>query len=269
LDEQDNSEPTRRQIMSKKNLATALRSQAENSIQEGETKNKVTEILLRAKKIYEDSIELSDIYLTETNSLKPNMLSHLAGVHELLGNLDIAEKLCRDAVDGFDNWRQDHPNRLVCLCSLAQILAKQEKYDEAEKWFGDSLSGLSNKLGGRHMWTLNGEFSYGCLLLLRSIRDTEENSGLSTEGIRKIEDCREGMIETLGLKHPKTKRCEEILELIKAGPLDRQIILSFFSRSNTRKLTIKIEDDQQDERTQSCCSSCCCWPKEREYINHV
>jgi len=268
LDEQDNAEPTRRQIMSKKNLATALRSQAENCIQEGETENKVTEILLRAKKIYEDSIDLSDTYLTESRSLKPNMLSHLAGVHELLGNLDIAEKLCRDAVDGFENHKQDHPNRLVCLCSLAQILAKQEKYDEAEKWFGDALSGLRNKLGERHMWTLNGEFSHGCHLLLRAIRDTEENSELSTEGIKKIKGCKEGMIETLGLNHPKTKRCEEILELIKAGPLDRQIILSFFSRSNIRKPTIKIEDDQQDKRTQSCCS-CCCWRSERGYINYV
>jgi len=69
LDESDNSEPTRRTIMSKKNLATALRSWAETSIQEGQTEG-VNAVLMRAKVIYEDCIELNDKYLTEKKKLK-------------------------------------------------------------------------------------------------------------------------------------------------------------------------------------------------------
>jgi len=272
LDEEDDSEPTRRQIMSRKNLATALRSQAENFIQEGQTNN-VTEILLRAEEIYVQCIELCDEYLTESNSLKPNLLSHLAGVYELLDYLELAEERCREAVDGFKYWKPDHKNRLVCLCSLAQILAKKEKYDEAEKWYDEGLRGLRNTLGERHMWTLNGEFSYGCFLLLLAVRDTEKKSEVldsDNSGIRKIKACRDGMIETLGLNHPKTKRCEEVLEFIKARTVNRQIILEFFSRSSSRKLTaITIEDGQQEKRTECCCFVYCCWWRRRKYIHNV
>jgi len=195
------------------------------------------------------------------------MLSHLAGVHELLGNLEIAEKLCRDAVDGFKDHSQNHPNRLVCLCSMAQILAKQEKFDDAKSCYEDGLRGLRLKLGERHMWTLNGEFSYGCCLLLVAIRDKDVNADLLAQGTSKIKVCQDGMIETLGGNHPKTKRCAEILELIKSGSIDKESILEFFSRASSRRILIK--EQERSRSCLSCCSCCSSRPQKTKEINFV
>lgn len=225
LEELKKEKPSRKMLMSKKNLATALRSLAKVRLQEGQKQDDVKDLLLEAKSIYEECIKLDDKYLHKNESLKPNLQGHSAELLEIMGDLENAEKLGRAAVEGYKSWADNQPNKVASYCTLAQILARREKFEEAEEFYAKGISGLKSALGVRHLWTLQAEFSFSCALLIRGLRDGKQNRESSAEGMEMMNVCRTGMIETLGKTHPYTRKCSELLEAIKKGSIDKELLL--------------------------------------------
>jgi len=225
LDEIQNEKPSRSTVMSKKNLATALRILAKVRLQEGQKQDDVKDLLLEAQSIYEECIKLDEKYLHESESLMPNLQGHYGELLEIMGDLENAEKFCRAAVEGYKSWDDNQPNKVVNYCGLAQILARREKFEEAEEFFEKGITGLKSALGVRHMWTLQAEFGYACVLLIRGELDGKENSTYSTKGIKMMRGCRTGMTETLGANHPFTQKCSQLLEAIKKGSVNKEILL--------------------------------------------
>jgi len=229
LHEMKKEKPNRQMIISKKNLATALRSLAKVRLQEGQKLEDVGDLLIEAENIYEECIVLDGKYLKKSQSLKANLQAHTAELYEIMGNLEKAENLCRAAVAGFKDYDENHPNRVVAYCTLAQILAKRGNFDEAEQLFGKGIVGLRAALGARHLWTLEAEFGYSCVLLIRGVKDEKEKSEAMTKGIQMMRACHTGMTETLGVNHPETRGCRDLLNLVKTGSINEELLFEHFA----------------------------------------
>lgn len=228
LNEIKKQKPSRDAIISKKNLATALRSLAKVRLREGQKLEDVNDLLMEAENTYEECIALDEKYLNKSQSLKANLLAHSAELYEIMGNLEKAEKLCRAAVLGFKNYNEKHPNRVVAYCNLAQILAKRGNFDEAEQLYEKGIRGLRDALGSRHLWTLESQFGYSCVLLIRGVQDEKEQSEVMIKGIQMMRACHTGMTETLGVNHPETRECQDLLKLVEAGSINKDILFEHF-----------------------------------------
>jgi len=81
-------------------------------------------------------------------------LSNLAGLYEVLGKYQDAEKLYERALHIYEKVSgPEHPDMARVLNNLAYLLRQQGQYQDAEKLYGRALH-IYEKLQGRNILTL-------------------------------------------------------------------------------------------------------------------
>jgi tetratricopeptide (TPR) repeat protein len=171
------------------------------------------------------------------------VLGNFSMLHLRLGNLDIAEKYCRDTIDGFIAKKANDRLTLGGMSNLAGILSAKKQYTEAEGLYNAVLKVQTQSLGEFHADTLA---TSACLARnIASQGQLEKSLDLLRSSLTKHQ-------KTLGLTHPDSLSLAEdiyfvLYELGKHDEAEEVLRLSYQQRKDDvgedAKITLEAASD--------------------------
>jgi tetratricopeptide (TPR) repeat protein len=115
-------------------------------------------------------------HLGESNVRTIDASNSLALIREYRGQLDDAEKILRECVDGAARvLAPDHPDMLILRMNLGQVWQRQQRFDEAEKLDREIVALSEKRSGGKDPNTLVLLGNLGtCLNVAKKFAEAEE-----------------------------------------------------------------------------------------------
>lgn len=166
-----------------------------------------------AEDAYKKLLEWNNKKLGDQHVDTLKVIGNLSVLYLRMNKLDIAEKYCRQAIDGFMKHRAHDKYTLGAMSNLAGILSAKKDYEEAEGLYTAVIKSQTSTLGDTH---------YDTLQSTASLARTIASQGKLELGLEQLRASLAKHQKALGLCHPDSMSLAEDVYFIlhELGRLD-------------------------------------------------